>query len=259
VNTEGTLQAALRRLAAAADLVTAAQCLLDIGAAVELPAPSVIDDYSSDRLLTAEDGRAMASVLGWEESFQSDWVDQKLYLISPIAAVCRVTTKPFVWDAVAVAEAIREARARPPVSWHLTPERGIYGGLTVPVHLPRARTGSVAWLAHDPNVDIRAVLDRHGEQLRLAAHLLMDLVYASRVEITIENSPPASPLSEREIECLSWAALGRTDVEIGESIHRSHTTARFHIDNAIAKLGARNRTQAVAIAVQMGLVHPLGE
>lgn len=259
MSSERALDAALARLAAATDLVTAAQCLLDIGAAVELPAPSVIDDYSSDRLLTAEDGRAMASVLGWEEAFQADWVDQKLYLISPIAAVCRVTTKPFVWDAVAVAEAIREARTRPPVSWNLTPEHGIFGGLTVPVHLPRARTGSVAWLARDPNVDIRAVLVRHGDALRIAAHHLMDLIYASRVEVNIDNSPPASPLSEREVECLSWAALGRTDVEIGELIHRSHTTARFHIDNAIAKLGARNRTQAVAIAVQMGLIHPLGD
>ncbi|NJN50826.1 MAG: hypothetical protein HC809_02610 [Gammaproteobacteria bacterium] len=251
-----SLTDAYQNLVAATDLLAAARCLIDIGVAVGLPSPSVIDDYSTNRLLTAEDGQAMASVFGWEENFQSDWVDQKLYLVSPIAAVCRVTTKPFVWDAGAVAEAIRAARSRPPVNWHLTPERGIFGGLTVPIHLPRCRTGSVAWVARDPTVDINKVLAEHGDVLRLAGHRMMELVYASRDERP-EDTLPSSSLSEREVECLTWASLGRTDVEIGTIIHRSPTTARFHIDNAIVKLGARNRTQAVAIASQLGLIHPL--
>lgn len=253
-----TLESAYRGLVSSRDLVEAARSLVDIGRAVGLPSPSVIDDYSRKGLLTAEDGRALASVLGWEESFQNDWVEQKLYLVSPIAAVCRVTAQPFVWDAATVAEAVRETRHRPQVSWHLTPDRGIYGGVTVPIHLPKARTGSVAWLARDEAVDIQGVLAEHGDTLRLAAHRMMDLVYARRAE-AVEEAEPSSRLSEREIECLSWAALGRTDAEIGELIHRSHTTARFHIDNAIAKLGARNRTQAVAIAAQMGLIHPLDD
>ncbi len=247
---------AYRALVAATHLVAAARCLMDIGEAVGLPTPSVIDDYSTNRLLTAEDGRAMATVFGWDESFQMDWVDQNLYLVSPIAAVCRVTTKPFVWDAAAVAAEIRAARTRPAVNWHLTPERGVYGGLTVPIHLPRCRTGSVAWISRDPAVDIDKVLATHGDMLRLAGHRMMELVYARRAEHD-EGTSPSSSLSEREIECLTWASLGRTDVEIGNIIHRSPTTARFHIDNAIVKLGARNRTQAVAIAAQLGLIHPL--
>ncbi len=257
-STQKALDAAMADLDAATTLAEAARSLIAIGDAIGLPSPAVIDDYSSDRLLTADDGRAMASVLGWETLFQQEWLDQRLYLISPIAAVCRVTTRPFVWQADAVARAVREVRHRPQVTWSLTPEWGIYGGVTVPIHMPRARTGSVAWMARSADVDIDGVLVRHGGVLRLAAHRMMDLVYTQRME-PAESSGSHPRLNEREIECLSWAGLGRTDIQIGAIIHRSPATARFHIDNAIAKLGARNRTQAVAIAAQLGLIQPFDD
>ncbi|HEY6599154.1 MAG TPA: autoinducer binding domain-containing protein [Pseudomonadales bacterium] len=249
---------AYERLCACGDLVSAASCLKDIGHSIGMPHPGVIDDYSSNRLLTIEDGRALTSLLGWEPEFVAHWLRQKLHLISPIAAVCRMSTKPFAWDAQVVADAVMEGRSRASIEWPLTQQRGFYGGITVPIHMPRGRTGSVSWYSRDASVDVAAVLAQHGDVLRLAAHRFMDLVYAVRVEP--ENSAEAPlHLSERELECLTWAALGRTDTEIGSVIHRSPTTARFHIDNAVRKLGARNRTQAVAIAARRGLIHPSDE
>jgi len=253
--TTNALHEDLETLAGTDDLVSAAACLKTIGQAVGLTMPAVIDDYSTNRVLTLDDGRAIASVLGWHYDFQRVWLEQRLYLVSPIAAVCRVSTRPFVWDAAKVAKAVQDAKHRPPVEWNLTPEHGIYGGITVPIHMPHARTGSVGWLSTDPDVDLHEILQRFGAPLRQAANSMMDLIYAQRAERGEEE--PASPLSEREIECLSWAGLGRTDAGIGRIIHRSPATARFHIDNAISKLGARNRTQAVAIAAQLGLIHPL--
>jgi LuxR family transcriptional regulator, quorum-sensing system regulator CciR len=250
------LQVAYRALCDCTDLVSAAACLKAIGQCIDMPHPAVIDDYSSNRLLTVEDGRALTSVLGWDADSVTQWVQQRLHLVSPIAAVCRMSTQPFAWDAETVANAALDARGRTPIHWPLTPDRGFFGGITVPIHMPRGRTGSVSWYSRDASVDVRATLDRYGDVLRLAAHRFLDLAYSGRPE-----APPAlgagSQLSERELECLTWAALGRTDVEIGLVIHRSPTTARFHIDNAVRKLGARNRTQAVAIAAQRGLIHPL--
>jgi LuxR family quorum-sensing system transcriptional regulator CciR len=251
-----SLQCAYQRLLASRELIDGAAALKAIGIGIGMPHPAVIDDYSSNRLLTIEDGRALTSVLGWEPEFVEQWQRQRLHLVSPIAAVCRMSTQPFGWDAAAVARAFEEARGRTHALWPLTPDRGVYGGITVPIHLPRGRTGSVSWYSRDASVDIPAALERHVDVLRLAGHRFMDLVYAVRAEQ--EPRQDASlHLSDRELECLTWAALGRTDVEIGSIIHRSPTTARFHIDNAVRKLGARNRTQAVAIAAQRGLIHPL--
>jgi LuxR family transcriptional regulator, quorum-sensing system regulator CciR len=250
------LEAAYVRLRRSTNLIAAAACLKDIGRGIGMPHPAVIDDYSSSRLLTVEDGRALTSVLGWDPAFVEQWLDQRLHLVSPIAAVCRMTTRPFCWDAQTVADAVIEGRGDAHIDWPLTPRNGFYGGITIPVHMPLGRTGSVSWYSRSASTDIAAVLDQHGDLLRLVGLHFLEMVYAARMEAD-PDAPRSSILSERELECLSWAALGRTDTEIGALIHRAPTTARFHIDNAVRKLGARNRTQAVAIAAQQGLIHPL--
>jgi len=58
-------------------------------------------------------------------------------------------------------------------------------------------------------------------------------------------------LSPRETECLSWAAAGKTDNEIGAILTISPRTARFHIENAKKKLGVSTRIQAVAEALRL--------
>jgi DNA-binding CsgD family transcriptional regulator len=61
-------------------------------------------------------------------------------------------------------------------------------------------------------------------------------------------------LTPRETEVLWWAAQGKSAWEIGEILHISKRTVDDHIQTANRKLGAANRTQAVAIAVREGLI-----
>jgi DNA-binding CsgD family transcriptional regulator len=245
-----------QRLTAATDLLSAAHVIKGMGLELGLTHPAVVDDYSQRRLLALEDGEALSEVFGWEREFQRDWVEQGLHRVSPVGAVCRVTTRPFSWRSATMTALAEELGGRSGRSWHLTPERGIAGGISVPVHLPRCSVGSVTWTTRDPDLDLSTQLEAHGDMLRLAALRFMDLVYAGRRD---ENREPcATPLSEREVECLTWVALGRTDGEIAELIHRSPTTARFHVENAMTKLGARNRAQAAAVACQLGLIHASG-
>jgi len=61
-------------------------------------------------------------------------------------------------------------------------------------------------------------------------------------------------LSEREKECLRWAAEGKTSWEIGNIARISERTVIFHLQNASRKMGVSNRRHAVARAVSMGLV-----
>ena len=61
-------------------------------------------------------------------------------------------------------------------------------------------------------------------------------------------------LTPREIECLKWAADGKTEWEISAILHVSEHTADKHLANAHRKLGAANRVQAVAVAIRWGLI-----
>jgi LuxR family transcriptional regulator, maltose regulon positive regulatory protein len=54
------------------------------------------------------------------------------------------------------------------------------------------------------------------------------------------------PLSERELEVLQLMASGASNQEIAETLVIALTTAKKHVSNIIGKLGADNRTQAVA-------------
>ena len=240
------------RLRTTADLFTAAQQIKSVGEMLGCSHPAVVDDYAQRRLLAAEDGSALSNLFGWEKDFQDDWVEHGLHRVSPIGAVCRQSTRPFAWDAARMASLARASAGRSAAAWHLTPERGIFGGISVPVHLPGCGTGSVTWTTRDPQLQVDAVLTKHEDLLRLCAHRFMDLVYAIRVDA--QDAPTSTPLSEREIECLTWVALGRTDSDIAKQLHRSATTVRFHVENAMKKLKARNRVQAVALACQLGLI-----
>lgn len=63
-----------------------------------------------------------------------------------------------------------------------------------------------------------------------------------------------SMLSRREIEVLQFVANGLTNKEIGSILRISDKTARNHVISLMAKLEAKDRTEAVTIAIRKGLI-----
>lgn len=61
-------------------------------------------------------------------------------------------------------------------------------------------------------------------------------------------------LSDREITCLFWAAIGKTSWEIGVIVDLSERTVNFHIHNACRKLGVHSRQAAITVSLQAGLL-----
>jgi DNA-binding CsgD family transcriptional regulator len=73
-----------------------------------------------------------------------------------------------------------------------------------------------------------------------------------------ERSGPAKPLVEpltpRETDVLQVLAEGRSNKAIAERLGISDQTVKFHIASICGKLGAINRTEAVRVAIQRGLI-----
>ncbi|WP_327066291.1 response regulator transcription factor [Kitasatospora sp. NBC_01302] len=67
---------------------------------------------------------------------------------------------------------------------------------------------------------------------------------------------PNAALTGREEEVLRLMATGRSNPEIADSLTVSLETVKTHVGNVLTKLGAQNRTHAVVIAYESGLVVP---
>jgi DNA-binding NarL/FixJ family response regulator len=61
-------------------------------------------------------------------------------------------------------------------------------------------------------------------------------------------------LTEREVEVLRHVAEGYRNRDIGEKLFISEETVKVHVKHIMDKLGASDRTQAVAIAVRRGII-----
>lgn len=71
---------------------------------------------------------------------------------------------------------------------------------------------------------------------------------------TGEKTRSAVSFSKREIQVLTLLARGKMNRDIGETLFISESTVKFHVHALLRKLDASNRTEAVSIAVQQGIV-----
>lgn len=69
-----------------------------------------------------------------------------------------------------------------------------------------------------------------------------------------EPAADHSVLSEREIEILQLVAGGKSNRAVADQLSISENTVKYHLKNILQKLGVSNRTEAVTIAMQKGLL-----
>ncbi|MCM3152278.1 MULTISPECIES: response regulator [Priestia] len=82
---------------------------------------------------------------------------------------------------------------------------------------------------------------------KVTSHLLTRLTKSSEKKVNfIEH------LTKREKDVLKEIAKGKSNKEIGASLHITEKTVKTHVSNILSKLGVQDRTQAALYAVQHG-------
>ncbi|MCE1235423.1 MAG: LuxR family transcriptional regulator [Hyphomicrobiales bacterium] len=181
---------------------------------------------------------------GWNESWLERYVSQDYVQIDPIARRLQSATDPFVWsEATAGCELTPVARR----VMEEAADIGMRDGLCVPLYDLDGRRSVLSMAAQ--SIDLspadRGVLH------------LVGMYAQNRIREMVEGEDdwdrPA--LSRRETECLQWTAAGKTSWEISAILKLSRSTTEGYITSAMRKLGAANRTQAVAEGIRRGLIH----
>lgn len=126
---------------------------------------------------------------------------------------------------------------------------GIVDGVVEP------ETGRIDMLALDSRVSLsefKSFQEAQRERLRLAVCWLWE---AYRLN-TLRKTADRHILTQRQVECLSWVSCGLKSHEIAKRLNLSTDTVNEYIASASRRLGTRNRVQACARAVLLGLVTP---
>jgi LuxR family maltose regulon positive regulatory protein len=88
----------------------------------------------------------------------------------------------------------------------------------------------------------------------LAAFPVVEPEKTASSSTQVPKSELIEPLSGREIEVLQLIAEGLTNREIAARLFLSVNTVKVHSSNIYGKLGAHNRTEAVARAQDLGIL-----
>ncbi|HWY68826.1 MAG TPA: response regulator transcription factor [Terriglobales bacterium] len=76
-----------------------------------------------------------------------------------------------------------------------------------------------------------------------------------QIATTLAEHYSDEPLSDREVEVLRYLVDGNRNRDIAEKLYIGEETVKAHMKHIMEKLGANDRTQALAIALRRGLIH----
>ena len=122
------------------------------------------------------------------------------------------------------------------------------------------RAGASGFLLKDsPRADlIAAVRAAAAGNAMLAPTITRRLIeaFARRPAHTLPSPARLASLTAREREVLVLMARGSTNTEIAGALFVSEATVKTHVGNLLAKLGVRDRVQAVILAYETGIIVP---
>jgi DNA-binding CsgD family transcriptional regulator len=176
----------------------------------------------------------------------SDWLE--LYLREDFASVdpairhCRRMSMPFAYQD-APYDAGREPRAAEVV--RRANDFGVGDGILIPLTDSSGCVGDL-WVGG------RTESFQYSDVPLV--HILALYAFHKFRQLTHSAPDKKAFLSAREVEVLHWVAEGKTAWEIGEVLNISQRTVEWHIQQAMQKLGAKNRMQAVVIAARDHLI-----
>lgn len=177
-------------------------------------------------------------------AWQRRYLRRGYHSIDPTVEYAKTGVEPMTWS--------RELFAAEPLQ-DLSRDADAIGfnhGWTQPLRDARGRFGVLTLARGSVPIDADELRDKL-PMMQWLARVVHDRLFAEFM--AWQRNETIGRLTERELACLRLAAAGGTAGEISAATGVAERTVNFHMANAIDKLGAINKTHAVAMALRLGL------
>ncbi|MFG1402011.1 LuxR C-terminal-related transcriptional regulator [Xanthobacter sediminis] len=198
-------------------------------------------------------------------AFDGDYRAEGLLAVDPVIPLVRRTNTPFTWGAVPLPPRLGRRIPGARKTFEIARDHGYTDGLVIPFHYvdkvgrPYSSVCTLFW-SEKPS-DFRRSIEENRAYLHMIliywaqrAVELSDLAKGAADRLRTSARSEVQTLTDREREVLSWAAMGKTVQDTADIIAISADTVETHIRSCMRKLGANNKTHAVARAIFLRLI-----
>lgn len=182
----------------------------------------------------------------YSEEWSRHYFAQRYFDVDPAVVVGMAGILPFDWHSRSASDKRSRGFFEEAVEFGLC-----WTGLSIPI---RGAQGERALFSINSPLEKRDwyhFKTTHMGELTILAYLFHLRMLASRSPQDLVSKPSLRP---REREVLRWASCGKSSWETGQILGLTEATINFYVRNAAMRLGAVNRTQAVAVALTSHLL-----
>lgn len=185
-------------------------------------------------------------------TYPDAWVKQcmqlpsQLIALDPILYHLSTQVRPLVWDQRAYSE------SKTSQIYETFSAYGLGSGMTVKVRGTAGESMSLGFACAEKQT--QPIASKLAELGALCLAATASYHAFSRLLTRPAEPAEAVKLTPRELELLRWSRCGKTAWESSSILGISQATAQFHIKNAIGKLGAVSKQQAVLRALELRLI-----
>jgi LuxR family transcriptional regulator, activator of conjugal transfer of Ti plasmids len=191
--------------------------------------------------ISGRKGNAPQLISTYPSTWTAQYLKNHYERIDPVITQALNDTEPFRWGLDARASILSRPQRE---LFEDAATFGITCGYTIPIHDGRGPIAAVTFAADEQRSTVFSRrVEAHKQVLQLMAMYFHSHV---RRKLSPDRVVDGVSLSPRELECLEWAAQGKSAWEIGHILGITRRTAAFHLENAKAKLGVHSICQAVA-------------
>jgi len=181
----------------------------------------------------------------WPRDWAEIYTSNNIFPDDPFVAEARRQMSLFLWTEM---ERKRQIGPRAKEIHRLAYEYGWREVVGIPIHGPNGYSGLVT-------LATREQLVLTPKQRVILSAMSLAIHHRCRTEADFGMAAADAPkLTNREVECLQWVAVGKTDWEIGHILGVAEATAHYHIERAKKKLGVTSRVNAVALLALRGII-----